>query len=117
MFDNNDIVIVSEEGTDDARSAQPLLYIEVRGWLVEHVHIGLLNANGADGEALKLAARDLADVTVHDMIELEHIGDFLEVSECGTTLKKSLDRLDGAANGSGNLVNILGLDDSLEVVL
>lgn len=53
VLDNDDVVVGAEEGANDAGGAQSLLDIEVRGRLVEHVDIGLLNADGTDSETLK----------------------------------------------------------------
>lgn len=47
----------------------------------------------------------------------EHIHDLLHVVQLDTSLDEVLHTLDGALDGAGNLIDILRLDDSLQVVL
>lgn len=47
----------------------------------------------------------------------EHIHDLLHVVQLDTSRDEILHALDGALDGAGNLINILGLDNSLQVVL
>lgn len=75
-----------------------------------------MHADGTNGESLKLTTRQEGDVTIHDVVEFKHLTNFLHVAERGTARKQSLDALLGAANGLGDLVDILGLDDGLEVI-
>ena len=43
----------------------------VLGRVVKRVlHVGLLNADGTNGEALKLTTRELLDLTIHDVVQL-----------------------------------------------
>ena len=50
-------------------SGETLLDIQEGGRLVEHVDVGLLHANHADGETLKLTTGQEVDVTVPDNVE------------------------------------------------
>jgi hypothetical protein len=92
-----------------------LLDIEVGRGLVEHVHIGLLNADGTDGETLKLTTGKEVDVTVHNVAELEGINGRLEVAQRVAALQKLANSLD-ALDSPGNLIDVLRLDNSLQVI-
>lgn len=50
------------------------------------------------------------------MVELENVGDSLNISKSSTAVDEGLDALLGAADSLGNLVNVLGLNDSLEII-
>jgi hypothetical protein len=47
----------------------------------------------------------------------KHIHDLLHVVQLVTSFDEILHALDGTLDGAGNLIDILRLDDSLEVVL
>lgn len=117
VLDDNDVVIITEQRPDDASSAQTLLNIKVGRRLIEHVDIGLLDADGANGESLKLTTREQVDVTVHKMVQLQSLDHLLGVAQCGTAPEQVANALLRAANSLGDLIDILGLDNSLEVVL
>jgi hypothetical protein len=46
----------------------------------------------------------------------KHIHDLLHVVQLVTSLDEILDALDGTLDGAGNLIDILRLDNSLQVV-
>lgn len=117
VLDDNDVVVVSEERANDQGSTQSLLDIEVRRRLVKHVDVGLLDSNGSDGKTLKLTTREEVDISVHDVVQLQDIGDLLHVAQRGTALDQESHALVGAPDSLGDLVHILGLDDGLEVIL
>lgn len=81
VFDDNDVVVVTEKRSDDHGSAQTLLDIEVRGRLIEHVDIGLLDTDGTDGETLKFTTREEVDISIQDVVQLESAGDVLGVAK------------------------------------
>lgn len=58
----------------------------------------------------------MVDVSVHDVVQLENIGNLLRISKRGTTLDKESDSLVGTPDRSGDLVDILRLDNCLEVI-
>lgn len=116
MLDNNDVVVITEERSNDLGSTQTLLDIKVGRGLVKHVDIGLLDTDGSDGKSLKLTTREQVDVSVHDMIKLEDVGNILHVAQRCTALDQVSHALVGSPDSLGDLVDVLGLDDSLEVV-
>ena len=69
MLDNDDIAVRSEQTADQATSGETLLDIQEGRRLVEHVDIGLLHANHADGETLQLTTGQEVNVTVPDNVE------------------------------------------------
>lgn len=120
MLDDDDVAVGSKQAADQTTGGETLLDIQEGGRLVEHVDVGLLDANHADSETLKLTAGQEVDVTVPDNVKLKSLSDLFEsvltnVASCG----------DEVANGSvdlllerlGNLVDVLRLCDGLEVVL
>lgn len=116
VLDDNDVVIITEKRANDSGSSQTLLDIQVRRRLVKHVYIGILDADGTDGETLKLTTREKGNVTVHDVVELENIGHLVHVLEGSTAIDEMTDTLLRATDSLGDLVNVLGLDNSLQVV-
>jgi len=117
VLHHNDIVIGSEQTADLAAGGQTLLDIEKRRRLVEHVYIGLLDTDEGDGEPLQLSTGQETNITVEDVSQLELVNHVVEVVH----LRAGFDELaDGAVcrlDCLWDLVDILGLDDSLEVVL
>lgn len=73
VLNHNDVVIVAKKRAYNLSSTQSLLDIKVGRWLVEHVNICLLDADGSDGETLQLSARKQVDITVHDVVQLQDI--------------------------------------------
>lgn len=117
VLDDDDVVIVADKRTNHLGRTQTLLDIEIRRRLVKHVDIGLLDANRANGKTLKFTTREQSDVSVHDVVQLQNPGHFLSVSKSGTALDKMADAFLWATDSLGDLIDILGLDNSLEVVL
>ena len=64
VLDNNNIVIWMEEAADHATSIQSLLDVQERRWLVEHVDVGFLNTDCADGETLQFTTREQLDISI-----------------------------------------------------
>lgn len=117
VLDDDDVVIVADKRANHLGGAQTLLDIEIRRRLVKHVDIGLLDANRADGKTLKFTTREQSDVSVHDVVQLQNPGHFLGVSKGGTALDKVANALLRATDSLGNLIDILGLDNSLKIIL
>jgi hypothetical protein len=117
VLDDNDIVVVAEQRTNNLGGTQTLLDIEIRRRLVKHVDIGFLDANSADGKTLKFTTREQGNVSVHNVVQLQDAGHFLGVAKCGSALEEISDALLRATDSLGNLIDILRLDNSLEVVL
>jgi hypothetical protein len=59
----------------------------------------------------------VGDVTVHDVVELEDLGDVLGVAQGVSALEEGANTLVGSTDSLGDLVDVLGLDDGLEVIL
>jgi hypothetical protein len=97
-----------------------LLHIEVRGWLVEHVDICILDTDKCNGKALKFSARQQSNLSIRDRIELQDVHDMLHVVHdlfiC-SSLDERLDILDGTFDGLGDLIDILRFDYRLQIVL
>jgi hypothetical protein len=117
VLDNDDVVVITEERADDQSGAQTLLDIEVRGRLVEHVDIGLLDGDSSNSETLELTTRKEVDVTVHNVVQLKDVGHLFHVAERGSALDEVSNTLVRASNGPWDLVHILRLDHGLEVIL
>lgn len=82
-----------------------------------NLHIGILDADSANSETLQLSTRQESDITVVQVLQLQSAQDFVKIVEGSTALKKKLDALLGSTNGLGDLVHILRLDNSLQVIL
>lgn len=97
------------------------------------LHISLLNANQTDGETLELSTREMVNVTVLNLAEFcqilairrcaaqdlhtKNIEDVFHVVHLRTSLDEVANTLDGTLDSSGDLVDILRLDNSLQVIL
>jgi len=119
VLDDDNVVVGLEQTANHAASGQTLLDIKERRWLVKHVDIGLLHTSDGNGETLQLTTRQEIDVTVNDLVEFEFCHDLLQtlLADLGALFDESANRPFGTLDGSGNLVDILWLDNSLEVVL
>merc|ERR1719336_604395 len=98
VLNDDDELIALQQVPDRASSVQPLLHIEVGAGLVEHEDVGILDAHHGAGEPLKLSSGQVLDVSVLQLILL---------------VKQTLNT---ALDGAGNLVDILRLNHSLEVI-
>lgn len=116
VLNADNIVIWSEEGANDFGGTKTLLNIKVGRRLIKHVHIGLLHTDCSDGKSLKLSTGKKVDVTVENVVELKNITNLLEVTELRSAGNKSLDCLIWGSDGSWDLIDILRLDDSLEII-
>ncbi|KAI6772291.1 hypothetical protein HG530_003249 [Fusarium avenaceum] len=86
VLDDDNVVVVTEERTNDHGSAQTLLDIEE------------------------------VNVSVHDVVKFENVGDLLGVSKGSSAFDKEPDALVGSLDGPGDLVHVLRLDHSLKVI-
>lgn len=117
VLDDDDVVVGAEKRADDTGGSQSLLDIEVGRGLVEHVNIGLLDADCANGETLKLTTREMADITIVNVAQLQGVENSVKVVQAESPFNKSFDALVSRADSLRNLINILGLDYSLQIIL
>ena len=89
VLDNDDIVGDAQEGANGSGGVETLFHVQVRRGLVEHVDVGLRNANQCNGHALQLTTRKLVDWTSTQMLQIEHFGEVAEqkVSKFSSKLK------------------------------
>ena len=117
VLDADDVVVRAKQAANLASGSKTLLDVQERGRLVEHVHVGLLHADKGDGETLEFSTREQVDLTVEDVPQLKVVEHLLQVVH----LRAGADELSngpfGALDSLGDLVDILRLDDSLQVVL
>lgn len=139
MLDDDDVDLGSDKTTDDASSVETLLDIKVRRGLVEHEavrnaratsrsvvasdctcvshsHICRLDARHSDGKTLKLSSRQLTDLAVKNCAQLELVKHVVEVFTLEFRLEHLFDCL-LALDGARNVIDILGLDQRLQVIL
>jgi hypothetical protein len=80
VLDDDDVAVGSEQAADQTTGGETLLDIQKGGRLVEHVDVGLLHADHADGETLQLTTGEEVNVTVPDNVEFWRIVSIPEVS-------------------------------------
>jgi len=114
VLDDDDVLVSTNHGTDDFCSLETLLDIEVGARLIEHVDISLLDAGHGDGETLQLTTGKLGDVTGEDAAEVELTDEPLSVV-AGILLLEEL--ADCTTDSTRDVIDVLGLDDGLEVIL
>mmetsp|Transcript_16711 Transcript_16711/g.24544 ORF Transcript_16711/g.24544 Transcript_16711/m.24544 type:complete len:414 (-) Transcript_16711:112-1353(-) len=102
------------EGADGEGGPEPLLHVQVRGGLVEHVHVRLLHHHHANGKPLQLPARQNLHLPVQEMHQLHFLQSFLHHVPLALALH---DDLHFPLHGTRDVVHVLGLDDRLQVVL
>ena len=117
VLDNDDIVVRAKQTANFSAGGKTLLDIEERGRLVEHVDVGLLDTHQSNGKTLQLTTGQLTDVTVEDVSQFQVVDHLVEVFHLGAGLDEVAHRSVGGLDSLGDLINILRLDDSLEVVL
>ena len=117
VLNNNDVVVVPQQRSYNLGGTETLLHIEVGRRLVKHVHIGLLNADGTNSESLELSTRQLCNVTLQQVLQLQGLCDLVGIAERSAAVDEVANLLVCAADSLGDLVDVLGLDNSLEVVL
>jgi hypothetical protein len=83
VLDDNDVAVGSEQTANQTTGSETLLDIQEGGRLVEHVDVGLLHANHADGETLKLTTGEEVNVTVPDNVEFYASVSIFKVSKLG----------------------------------
>ena len=102
--DDVEAFLVLEDITDDLGSLQTLLDIEVGGGLIEHVHIGLSDGDKSNSETLKLTTRELVEVTLHQVSQLQLLGNLIEVATLVLGLK-DLAHLQGGERGREGILD------------
>jgi len=113
VLNNNDIGSGLKESPNGARCVQTLLDVEVAGGLVEHVDVRLLDHTDGDGKALKLTPREVSNLTGLHIGEVEVKNDAVSVL---LLVLVGHDFSNNTLDSLRDVINILGLDDSLEVV-
>ena len=114
------VLDVLEHLADHMGSREPLLHVEVRARLVEHVHVGRLDRHGRDGEPLELPSTQYAHITVEDVRQLAHLGGPLEAVPpllFGALVLLLQYVADKPSHRAGDVVDILRLDGRLDIVL
>ena len=95
---------------DEPGGGDALLHIQIGGWLVEHVHVGILHSHNSNSETLELTSRKILNGTFKHLLELELLNEML----LHTTIILLLEHLHhGSFHGFWDLVNVLRLDDGL----
>ena len=113
VLDDDDELIALQQVPDRASSVQPLLHIEVGAGLVEHEDVGILDAHHGAGEPLKFSSGQVLDVPVLHLEEVEDVAHLSLVLQLILLVKQTLNT---ALDGAGNLVNVLRLNHSLQVI-
>mmetsp|Transcript_1960 Transcript_1960/g.4235 ORF Transcript_1960/g.4235 Transcript_1960/m.4235 type:complete len:213 (+) Transcript_1960:1708-2346(+) len=62
---------------DHLGDAQPLLHVEERGDLVEHVHVGITAHSATRGKALQLSPTELLDLPIQHVTQFQSLHDFV----------------------------------------
>lgn len=75
-----------------------------------------MDTDGSDGETLELTTGEEVDVSVHDMVELKDVANVLHVAQGCSALDQVSHTLVGPPDSLGDLINVLRLDNSLEVI-
>ena len=111
---NNDVLAGSNKVADCDSGVEPLLDVEVGRRLVEHEDVGGLNADHCTGEPLQFSSREVLHVTLLDLEEVQHFAHLVLALELVFFVQQRLDR---ALDSFRDLVNVLGLDNGLQIVL
>jgi len=90
-----------EHGSDHPSSVQSLLDVKIGGGFVEHVNIGLLHAGQRNDESLELSSGQLANLSLQDCLQIEHLDNVVEEASF----------VDGSESSSDNNSGSLGLGD------
>lgn len=119
MLDNNDIGIRSKQAANKPTCSQTLLDIQEGRRLVKHVHIGFLHTGQSNSETLKLTTRKEINVPVKHLLQLQGLHDLLEplIADLTTLLDEGPDAALSSFDSFRDLIDILGFDDGLEIVL
>lgn len=117
MLDDNHVVGRGDEATDDSGGGETLSDVEVRRRLVEHVHVGVTDTGDGDSETLELSTRKLADLSFLQTLELEVGLELVPVRQLGLAIKHLAHGHVGDLDTPRDLVHVLRLGHSLEVVL
>merc|ERR1719220_1877656 len=113
VLDDDNELVALQQVPDRASSVQPLLHIEVGAGLVEHEDVGILDAHHGAGEPLKFSSGQVLDVPVLHLEEVEDVTHLSLVLQLILLVKQTLNT---ALDGAGNLVDILRLNHSLQVI-
>mmetsp|Transcript_49721 Transcript_49721/g.146960 ORF Transcript_49721/g.146960 Transcript_49721/m.146960 type:complete len:280 (+) Transcript_49721:1225-2064(+) len=91
-----------------------LLHVQVRGGLIEHVHLRVLDAEDSDGEALQLSAGEVLDLALLQVGKLELL---VVVVHHLLIVLLAEDLPDLARDLLRDLVDVLRLDHRLQAIL
>ena len=92
-----------QQAANSTRGIQPLFDVEIARGLVEHVDVGLLDADDCAREALQLAAGQVGNAPVQDLPELQPLDDEILVVEL---LLLCHDRAHGALDNPREAVDV-----------
>lgn len=92
-----------------------------------------MDTHQTNSKTLQFTTREVFNVTIRDLSQFcklldeslasvwtehtKHIHDLIHVVELRTALDETLDLLDRTPDGTRDLINILGLDNGLQVIL
>lgn len=79
-------------------------------------HVGLLDTTHSNGKSLQFSTTELRDFSGQDDAQIEGIDNVVNVVPLTLALEHFLHRL-LALDGTGNVINILGLDEGFEIIL
>ena len=91
MLDSNDIRVSVKKRANCASSIQTLFHIQVRGWLVKHVHICFLHTAHGDSKALQFATRQVVHIAVQNVLQVACGNHLILVVTLQFTFKKLVD--------------------------
>mmetsp|Transcript_11127 Transcript_11127/g.24519 ORF Transcript_11127/g.24519 Transcript_11127/m.24519 type:complete len:258 (-) Transcript_11127:387-1160(-) len=100
--------------------SQPLLHIQIRTRLVKHVHIRYLHRHSRNSKTLKLSPTQHGNITIQHVSKLPRLGSPLETIP-SFRRRPFILLLENIPHQSphrtGNMIHILRLDRSLDVIL
>ena len=113
VFDTDDVVAVCEKLTDACSGLDSLADIEVRRGLINHIHICLLDSNEGNAETLQFTSRKFFNTALKNTGEIKILNELIHLVTLALCSKMivhcSMQHL-------LNLVNILGFNNSLEMI-
>jgi hypothetical protein len=80
-------------------------------------HLRFLDTDQSQGKSLQFSSGQQANISILDLVEFENVHDMLHIAHLALLLDQRLDCLEGTFDSSRQLIHILWLDHSLEVVL
>mmetsp|Transcript_11110 Transcript_11110/g.12173 ORF Transcript_11110/g.12173 Transcript_11110/m.12173 type:complete len:201 (+) Transcript_11110:208-810(+) len=113
MFNDNDIVIVSHNASNNLSGGQSLSDIEIRTGFIKHIHVGILDGDNGNGESLQLSSGQVTDFTVQNISQFQ-IGNNLILD--ALLIFGIQNSIDVSFNCVRDVIHILGLDSSLQIL-